>query len=52
MMGIDYKELLQKYMSHVGFFEGIDYIGPGFENEETFTDEEWAELNRLSGEEK
>ena len=47
-MEIDYKELLQKYMRHVGFFEGIDYIGTGFKNEEVFTDDEWVELNRLS----
>ena len=51
---MDYRLLLLKYMAHVGWLEGVDYAGPADRGTglpaDHFTDEEWAELRRLSEE--
>jgi hypothetical protein len=39
--------LLTKYMNHVGFHEGIDFIGDGYESDR-FTESEWNYLKKLS----
>lgn len=43
----DYKDMILKYMAHVGEYEGVDFI-QGYSNEDLFTDEEWAEMQRLA----
>jgi hypothetical protein len=51
---IDYKELLTKYIKHVGECEGTNFIYKDAEefriygSEIIFTDEEISELNKLS----
>ena len=45
---MDYRELLQKYIRHVGFHEGISFLRDIDRDASVlFTDEEWAELKRL-----
>lgn len=39
---MDYKELLKKYINHVGDQEGIDFTDR--DKPDWFTDEEWKEL--------
>lgn len=46
---MDYKELLKKYMDHVGQCEGIYFLAD-WRRTEGFTDEEWNELIRLVNE--
>ncbi len=48
---MDYRDLLKKYMKHVGECEGIDYVGE-YDRHATniFSDEEWAELRNISDE--
>ncbi len=41
--------LLKKYINHIGFHEGIDYLRD-FDRDDRFTDDEWAELQRLAKE--
>lgn len=48
----NYRELLKKYIQHVGDSEGTDFLGDFARNDfgcdpDRFTDEEWAELQRL-----
>lgn len=48
---MDYRELLKKYIAHVGYHEGIDYLRDiDHISESNLTPEEWAELRRLSEE--
>jgi hypothetical protein len=51
-MEIDYRDLLKKYIGWVGACEGVNFITSGgyYHEEETFTPEEWAELEKLAGE--
>jgi hypothetical protein len=49
-VAMDYRKLLKKYMEHVGEIEGTYYLGRA-DRLCGFTDEEWAELHRLSKEE-
>jgi hypothetical protein len=44
---MDYQQLLEKYIAHIGRQEGIDYIEHEFPPD-FITAEEWAELERLS----
>lgn len=44
-----YKRILEKYMTHVGEQEGVDFIGTT-RPEKIFTVEEWAILLKLSAE--
>jgi hypothetical protein len=48
---MDYRELLMKYIEHIGEEEGITFIH-GQPREGLFTPEEWAELKRLDIESK
>lgn len=45
---MDYRDLLKRYMTHVGYMEGTDFVIslPSY----LFTPEEIAELNALSDE--
>lgn len=52
---MDYENLLKKYMSYISDCEGIDYVRNGPYGHKTaeqlgFSSEEWAELERISGE--
>ena len=47
---IDYRELLKKYIQHVGNTEGITFLADRYWNSNDFTREEWLELNRLNSE--
>ena len=47
---IEHRELLKKYIEHVREYEGVDFLGLGYEEPETFTAEEWAELKTISEE--
>jgi hypothetical protein len=46
---MDYRELLKKYIIHVGHQEGISFINPHMRGN-FFTDEEVAELLKLERE--
>ncbi len=48
---MDYRDLLMRYICHVGECEGISFI---FDSERTpwFSDEQWEELKRLDVESK
>ena len=46
---MNYKDLLKKYINHVGMMEGIDFLG-GPHKGENFTQEEWVELKEISNE--
>ena len=51
MMVIDYRELLMKYIEHVGECEGVTFMSKCHEPRTgLFTTEEWEELQRLDGE--
>lgn len=43
---MDYRELLKKYIAHVAYYEGIAFLRD-MDRDDTFTDEEWAELKNL-----
>lgn len=47
--GFLYRQLLMKYIAHVGTCEGVDFIDPD-DSCPVFTPEEWAELRKLSKE--
>jgi hypothetical protein len=51
---IDYRDLLMKYIAHVGELEGTNYIrhigNESYRNPVKFTPEEKAELGRLDDE--
>ena len=46
---MDYRELLKKYINHVGECEGITFLRYG-EKPDFITDEEWAELQKIAKE--
>ena len=45
---MDYKELLIKYIRHVGHCEGIDFLAKMHYYNSEFSDEEWEELQKLA----
>lgn len=45
-----YRELLKKYICHVGNVEGVTFLGECYNS--TFTPEEWVQLKRLETENK
>lgn len=49
---MDYRQLLKKYINHVGAEEGTTFLAfkGGWEDSPEFTDEEWAELQKLEAE--
>lgn len=51
---MDYRQLLKKYIDHVGEYEGStflqDYMRSNYPDMPDFTDEEWAELKKLEDE--
>jgi hypothetical protein len=50
---MDYRELLKKYINHVGDCEGTTFLGDhdrGDARDFEFTDEEWTELQKLDKE--
>lgn len=51
-MGVNYRNLLKKYIEHVGLEEGTTFLDQqGFWDDAiVFTDEEWAELKRVEAE--
>ena len=49
---IDHRELLRKYIVHIGNEEGLSFLndwhrGPTLGGKNHFTDEEWAELKSI-----
>jgi len=46
---MDYRDLLKKYIKHVGEIEGVDYLGE-YDKLDIFTDDEWSEVRKLSDE--
>ena len=46
---MNYKELLKKYIQHVGQCDGCDYLHYKF-TPEIFTESEWIELDRIASE--
>ena len=44
---MDYKDLLRKYIDHVGDCEGAEFLGRGYQY--GFSDDEIVALRRLSG---
>jgi hypothetical protein len=51
-MSIDYRELLIKYIAHVGECEGVTFILSWDHVPKPFTPEEWSELVALDGQSK
>lgn len=50
---LNYRNLLKKYIKHVGYIEGVDYLGEydrGDEDNDFFNDDEWQEMRKLSEE--
>lgn len=49
---VDHQKLLKKYLHHVQNCEGCDYVDTYQRHisDAEFTDEEWAELKKISGE--
>lgn len=48
---IDYKDLLIKYIKHIQFEEGIDYLSEGYiDDSGAFTEEDKEELLKLASE--
>lgn len=47
---MNYKKLLIKYIYHIGYHEGIDYLDDNLLSHKMFTEEETAELKKLSEE--
>lgn len=48
---IDYRDLLKRYIRHVGYSEGISFLEAGYlYNDDSFTAEEMAELKALDAE--
>lgn len=55
MSRIDYREILKKYIEHVGWLEGITFISDSYRHSSSafdivFTDEEWGVLEDLGSE--
>ena len=46
---VDYRNLLYKYMAHVGDQEGTGFLTDGYKTDR-FTNDEWAELQRIANE--
>jgi hypothetical protein len=47
---IIYRELLKKYIDHIGIQEGTDFLHPKYLDDQMFTEDEWVELVKLSEE--
>jgi hypothetical protein len=47
---MDYRELLKKYINHVGYCEGTTFIHMAYPDDMGFTAEEVAELEKLDAE--
>lgn len=47
---MDYRDLLMKYIAHVGDRDGMTYLGPKSAPSQWINDEEWAELRKLNEE--
>lgn len=47
---MNFEELLRKYIDHVGQCEGVTFLSSRWAGDSTveFSDEEWAELQRLA----
>ena len=45
----NYRELLRKYIDHVGDCEGVTFISMQHRRPGTFTEEEWAVLREIDG---
>lgn len=45
---MNYRELLIKYIDHVGYREGVTFLSDG--DSDCFTEEEFAELQKLDKE--
>ena len=45
---MDYKELLRKYIEHVGDVEGTYFISSIYRDSSMFSEEEWNELIKIS----
>lgn len=52
LLQINHRELLKKYINHVGVCEGTTYLNDWHQGAygADFTDEEWSELQRLDQE--
>jgi hypothetical protein len=46
---MEYRELLKKYIDHVGISEGVTFLN-GDNDSGRFTNEEWEELQKLDKE--
>jgi hypothetical protein len=53
-MEVDYRKLLEKYISHVKDCEGVDFInfGDNTGSEAKFSKEEWEILQAISDQDK
>jgi hypothetical protein len=47
---MDYRDLLLRYINHVGRCEGVVFLWDGNRHEGDFSDEEWTELEKLDAE--
>jgi PHD/YefM family antitoxin component YafN of YafNO toxin-antitoxin module len=47
MQNFNYRDLLKKYIEHVGEEEGITFLGDSRKNSNIFSEEEWEELKEL-----
>ena len=45
---MDYKDLLIRYIAHIGDIEGVDFLNPRNYNPKLFTSEQYSELIKLS----
>jgi hypothetical protein len=46
---MDYRKLLKKYIEHVGWCEGVSFLGE-YDRTEFFTDDEWKEMREIDNE--
>lgn len=45
---MDYRDLLIRYIAHIAYIEGIDYLGPRNYDHKFFTPEQYSELCKLA----
>lgn len=45
---MDYRDLLIRYIAHIGCIEGIDFLSPRSYDPKLFTPEQYSELRNLS----
>lgn len=45
-----HRDLLKKYIQHVGECEGVDFLADHYRPMDLFTDEEWAALKAVNKE--